>query len=96
MFEDNESVVGSGSKVDVKLHKRHTALLFHRVREAIAAGVLEFYHIAGTINPADILRKHSGYQQVWSLLRPLMFWHGDTMELFGDESKSSNKSKGNT
>ena len=95
MFGDNESVVGSGSKVDAKLHKRHTALSFHRVREAIAAGVLEFYHIAGTINPADILSKHWGYQQVWSLLRPLMFWHGDTMELFEDVGKSTNKSEGN-
>jgi hypothetical protein len=95
MFGDNESVVGSGSKVDAKLHKRHTALSFHWVREAIVAGVLEFYQIAGMINPADILSKHWGHQQVWSLLRPLMFWHGDTRELFGDESKSSNKSEGN-
>jgi hypothetical protein len=55
MFGDNESVVGSGSKIDTKLHKRHTALSFHRVREAIAAGVLAFYHIPGTINPAHIL-----------------------------------------
>jgi hypothetical protein len=58
MFGDNKSVVGSGSKIDAKLHKRHTALSFHRVREAIAAGVLAFYHIPGTINPADILSKH--------------------------------------
>jgi hypothetical protein len=94
MFGDNKSGVGSGSKVDAKLHKRHTALSFHRVREAIAAGVLEFYHIAGTINPADILSKHWGYQQVWTLLRPLMFWHGDMVELFGDESRNSNKSEG--
>jgi hypothetical protein len=28
MFGDNESVVGSGSKVDAKLHNRHTALSF--------------------------------------------------------------------
>jgi hypothetical protein len=59
MFGDNESVVGSGSKIDAKLqHRRHTALSFHCVREAIAAGVLAFYHIPGTINPADILSKH--------------------------------------
>jgi hypothetical protein len=95
MFGDNESVVGSSVRIDAKLHKRHTALSFHRVREAIAAGVLSFYHINGTINPADILSKHWGYQQVWSLLRPLMFWHGDTIELFGNETGSPKKSEVN-
>ena len=95
MFGDNESVVGSSVRIDAKLHKRHTALSFHRVREAIAAGVLSFYHINGTINPADILSKHWGYQQVWSLLRPLMFWHGDTIELFGNETGSLKKSEVN-
>jgi hypothetical protein len=68
MFRDNESVVVSGSKVDVKLHKRHTALSFHWVREAIAAGVLEFYHIAGTINLADILSKH------WGISKFCRYW----------------------
>jgi hypothetical protein len=93
MFGDNESVVGSSVRIDAKLHKRHTALSFHRVREAITAGVLSFYHINGTINPADILSKHWGYQQVWSLLRPLMFWHGDTIELFVNETGSPKKSE---
>ena len=37
MFGDNESVVNSSSKPHAKLHKRHNALSFHRVREAIAA-----------------------------------------------------------
>ena len=82
-------------KIDAKLHnKRHTALSFHRVSEAIIACVLSFYHIKkGTINPADILSKHWGYQQVWSLLRPLMFWHEDTIELFGNEMGSIKKSE---
>jgi hypothetical protein len=35
MFGDNESVVNSSMNLDAKLHKRHTALSFHRVREAI-------------------------------------------------------------
>ena len=36
MFGDNKSVVDSSTKIHAKLHKRHTALSFHRVREAIA------------------------------------------------------------
>ena len=64
-----------------KLHKRHTALSFHRVREAIAGKIIGFYHIAGEHNPADILSKHWGYQQVWKLLKPLLFWKGDTLDI---------------
>ena len=61
MFGDNQSVVGSATIPDAKLHKRHTALSFHRVREAIASKMLNFYHLKGEYNPADILSKHWGY-----------------------------------
>lgn len=81
MFGDNESVVNSSAQPHAKLHKRHTALSFHRVREAIAADIIGFFHIPGECNPADILSKHWGYQQVWPLLKPLLFWQGDTMDI---------------
>ena len=38
MFGDNKSVVDSTMKPQSKLHKWHTALSFHRVRESITAG----------------------------------------------------------
>ena len=47
MFGDNDSVVNSSSTPHAKLHKRHTALSFHRVREAVAAGYVGFYFISG-------------------------------------------------
>jgi hypothetical protein len=78
MFGDNKTVVDSATKIHAKLHKRHTALSFHRVREAIAAGFIAFNHIAGTRNPADVLSKHWSYACVWKLLQPLLFWKGDT------------------
>jgi hypothetical protein len=81
MFGDNESVINSSNTPHDKLHKRHNALSFHRVREAIAAKTIGFYHIAGLINPTDILSKHWGYQQVWGVLRPLLFWKGDTLNI---------------
>jgi hypothetical protein len=89
MFGDNKSVVDSSTIPHSKLHKRHNALSFHRVREAIAAGILAFYHIEGAENPADILSKHWGYRQIWRLLHPLLFWKGDTraidiLELYKD------------
>ena len=56
MFGDNESVVKSSTLPQSALNKQHNALSFHRVREAIAAGMLNFSHIKGKTNAADILR----------------------------------------
>jgi hypothetical protein len=44
MFGDNKSVVDSSMQLNAKLYKRHTMLSFHRVREAIAAGMLGFFN----------------------------------------------------
>ena len=80
MFGDNKSVVTSSSLPQSKLSKRHVALAYHRVREAIANNVLEFHHIDGKLNPADMLSKHAGYQQFWPMLQGLMFWGGNAGE----------------
>jgi hypothetical protein len=88
MFGDNKTVVDSATKIHAKLHKRHTALSFHRVREAIAAGFIGFHHIPGSRNPADVLSKHWSYACVWSILQPLLFWQGDTANI-GQGSKLS-------
>jgi len=77
-------MVNSATIPHSKLHKRHNALSFHRVREAIAAKYISMYHLSGEFNPADILTKHWGYPQVWRLLQPLLFYQGDTAELFDD------------
>ena len=78
MFGDNESVVNSSSIPHAKLHKRHTALSFHRVREAVASKYIGFYFLPGADNPADILSKHWSYSSNWSNLQCLLFWKGDT------------------
>ena len=79
MFGDNQSVVNSSMEVHAKLHKRHTILSFHRVREAIASGIVRFHFIPGATNIADILSKHWGHAQVWPLLKTVFFWRGDTL-----------------
>jgi hypothetical protein len=82
MFGDNKSVVvDSLMRIDAKLHKRHTALSFHKVREAIASSMIIFTHIPGTLNVANILSKHWEYGTVWKLLRPLLFWKGDPADI---------------
>jgi hypothetical protein len=81
VFGDNESVVNSSMRIDAKLHKRHNMLCFHRVRQAIASGFIKYYHVPGKSNYADILSKHWGYADVWDLLRPLLYWEGDTAHI---------------
>ena len=81
MFGDNESVVNSSSIPHAKLHKRHTALSFHRVREAVASKYIGFYFLPGADNPADILSKHWSYASNWGNLQCLLFWKGDTRNI---------------
>ena len=81
MFGDNKSVVDSSNVPQTKLHKRHNALSFHRVREAIAAKIISFNYIPGTINPADILSKHWSHHQIKTTLKTVLFYMGDTIDL---------------
>ena len=89
LFGDNESVVKNSTIPTSRLTKRHVALSYHRVREAIAANVFSFFHAPGQLNPADILSKHWGYQQVWKVLQPLFFWKGDTGALLLDNGRAN-------
>lgn len=84
MFGDNKSVVDSSMQLFAKLHKRHTMLSFHRVREAVASGMIGFYFISGEDNPADILSKHWGYTQIKERLKSLLFWKGDTADILDE------------
>ena len=47
MLGDNKSVVDSPMIPHVKLHKWHTELSLHHVREAIAGDLILFHHING-------------------------------------------------
>jgi hypothetical protein len=60
MLGDNKSVVDSSMQVYAKLHKRHNTHSFHRVREAIASGMIGFYFIPGNNSLAYILSKDGG------------------------------------
>jgi hypothetical protein len=96
LFGDNGSVVTGGSVPHSPLKKRHHALSYHYTREAVASKAVDFQFIPGHLNPADILSKHWGYQQVWaSAIHPMLFWTGDTTTaLFeGYEQPQSQKPK---
>jgi hypothetical protein len=97
-------VVKSSSIPHSLLSKRHLGLSYHYTREAVASEAVNFYHIPGDVNPADILSKHWGYQQVWTMMQPILFWKGDTIDLIREDlqrqrkgsEKSSVINKGNS
>ena len=64
MFGDNKSMVDSASIPASTLSKKSTLASCHRVREAIAAGYLQFNWKDGKSNPADILSKHSEFVSI--------------------------------
>ena len=58
--------------------KRHQLVSYHRVRQAIAANFISFHWKDGKSNPADIFSKHWEFATVWPMLRPILFWRGET------------------
>jgi hypothetical protein len=81
MFGDNKSVIDSSTIPHSKLGKRHNALSYHRVREAIASGVMYFCKIDGIQNPADILTKYAAHAKFEPVIQPILFCKGDTLKL---------------
>ena len=74
LFGDNLSKIISSTKSDGKIAKRWNILSFHRVREAVAHGIVRPFHIDGKDNPADVLSKHTSSSVWYELMRPLIFW----------------------
>jgi hypothetical protein len=87
VFRDNKTVTDASSIPHAKLHKRHNALSFHHVREAVASKYVTIFHLLGKYNPADILSKHWAYAPVWQTMNALLFAQGDTWDLLDDECR---------
>ena len=79
LFGDNQSVVTSSTIPHSTLSKRWNALSYHRVREAVAAGVIRFEFIDGKQNPADFLTKHCDHSTAWPHIDTLLFRKGSTL-----------------
>ena len=57
IFGDNFSVIQNAQNPAADLSKKHVAISFHVVREAIAAGIIEAYWLKGAWNLSDIMTK---------------------------------------
>ena len=84
MFGDNKSVVTSSTIPQSILNKRHSMLSYHRVREAIAAKILEFHWCSSGQNRSDILSKHWDHTKVKDTVRELFDYQGDIILLKPD------------
>ena len=56
MLGDIKSVIMSATIPQSVLNKRHSLLSYHRLREAIAAKILDFYQCSSDQNKSNILR----------------------------------------
>ena len=86
-------VVGSSKLEESDKIAPGDALSYHFVRQAIASGMLRFGHIPGECNAADILSKHWGYSDVWPMLKPLLFYEGDTSQILLEDAKKVKQKK---
>ena len=58
--------------------KRHNLVSYHRVKKAIAPKYISFHWKDGKSNPVDIISKHWEFATVWPMLKPILFWRGET------------------
>ena len=67
VFCDNRGVVKNVSIPESTLMKKHNAINYHAVREAVAAGIMRVGKEDGTTNLADLLTKVMTGQKRWDL-----------------------------
>ena len=58
--------------------KRHHLVSYHRVKKAIAPKYISFHWKDGKSNPVDIISKHWEFATMWPMLKPILFWRGET------------------
>ena len=80
LFGDNLSVVLNTTIPSSVLKKKHNAIAYHRVREAVAAKIIAFSHIPTKENVADILTKPVDKTTFYHLTKKCLFRVPDIIE----------------
>ena len=91
MYGDNNSVVLNTTVPSSVLKKKHNAIAYHRVREAIAAGIITFTHVRSEENYADVLSKPLSHEKFHNLVRPFLFRKPSHIESGGTDKNSKEK-----
>jgi hypothetical protein len=72
IFCDNNSVVLSSTVPESRLKKKHNSIAFHKVREAVVAGITRITHVTSIENIADLFTKALTATKRIALLRSIM------------------------
>ena len=98
MLGDNKSVVLNTTVPSSALKKKHCAINYHRVREAIAGRIVKYVHINSQLNIADVLTKPLAGNVLYQLVKPALFanpgetlWPGGNIELTTKETATGRK-----
>lgn len=73
LLGDNASVIASASVPSSPLRKKHNAIAYHQVREAIAAKIIRFAKINSKHNLSDCLTKPLGPEDFHRLVKQVLF-----------------------
>jgi hypothetical protein len=73
MFCNNKLVIINTTMPSSQLKKKHDEVAYHQVRETIAAGIINFFHIPSVSNFADVLTKPLSGGTFYNLVKPLLF-----------------------
>ena len=95
MVGDNMSVVLNTTIPSSMLKKKHNAVAYHRVREAVASKIINFSHLPSISNVADVLTKPLNSEVFYGLMKEYMFRQPKThlkTNLFEYQKKQSNYS----
>jgi hypothetical protein len=79
---DNRSVMINTTVPSSQLKKKHNAIAYHRIREALAAGIMRFVKIRTEDNVADLLTKPLKNPSFHSIVSKVLFrkidWNNKT------------------
>ena len=73
LFGDNLGVIQNATNPDTEIKKKHVAISFHVVREAITSNILVPYWLKGKWNLSDIMTKQIGSVEFKTLVETI-FW----------------------
>jgi len=73
VFCDNQGVVNNTTRPESVLTKKHNQICYHRIREAVAAGIIQIAKEDTATNLADLLTKPLGLPQRHFLLQHILY-----------------------
>jgi hypothetical protein len=70
---DNETVVKNSKIPSSTLQKKHNAICYHYVQEAVAANIMRIAHIPSEENLADMFTKVLGAQKLKQFIQKILY-----------------------